>query len=171
VSDTYLCRTCGEEHPGPPLVYGPDAPDPYLALSPDDRRQHAELSPELCVIRREGETHFFVRGRLEIPLRGRDETFAWLVWVSLSEASFTRMSEVWEQAGRESEPPYFGWLCTSLPGYAPPTLHLKTHVHTRPVGERPLIELEPTEHPLAVEQREGIPWERVLEIAGSVLHP
>src|SRR5262249_21748671 len=29
----------------------------------------------------------------------------------------------------------------------PTLLNLKTNVHTRPVGERPLIELEPTDHP------------------------
>jgi len=43
-------------------------------------------------------------------------------------------------------------------------------VHTHPVGVRPEIELEPTEHPLAVEQREGITWERVDEIAAIMLH-
>ena len=53
----------------------------------------------------------------------------------------------------------------------PATLHLKTHVHTRAVGQRPLIELEATEHPLAVEQRNGITMERVREIAAALLHP
>jgi hypothetical protein len=43
-------------------------------------------------------------------------------------------------------------------------------VHTRPVGERPFVELEPTEHPLAVEQRTGITLDRVREIAATVLH-
>src|SRR5579862_5479566 len=40
----------------------------------------------------------------------------------------------------------------------------------REVGRRPRIELEPTDHPLAVEQRNGITWERVQQIAGLVLH-
>lgn len=71
--------------------------------------------------------------------------------------------------GRESEPPFFGWLSTALPLY-PETLHLKTHVHTRLVGQRPFIELEPTDHPLAVEQRDGITMERVREIAEALLH-
>ena len=58
------------------------------------------------------------------------------------------------------EEPYFGWLSTSIPGY-PDTLNLKTHVHTRAIGIRPFIELEPTNHPLAIEQREGITLQRV----------
>ena len=33
---------------------------------------------------------------------------------------------------------------------------------------RPLIEVEPSEHPLAVEQRQGISVERVAEIAATL---
>jgi hypothetical protein len=91
--------------------------------------------------------------------------------VSLSRDSFTRAQSLWSTAGREREEPYFGWLSTELPLYQPPTLMLKTHVHTQPVGERPLIELEPTDHPLAVEQRAGITLARVQEIAETLLHP
>ena len=80
------------------------------------------------------------------------------------------MSELWEIEGRESEPPYFGWLSTSLPCYEAETFLLKTRVHTRPVGRRPFIELEPTEHSLAIEQRNGITLKRVQEIAECVLH-
>ncbi|MFD8978482.1 DUF2199 domain-containing protein [Streptomyces sp. NPDC059564] len=53
----------------------------------------------------------------------------------------------------------------------PTTINLKTHVHTRPVGQRPLVELEPTDHPLALEQRTGIALDRVRRIAETVLHP
>jgi hypothetical protein len=77
--------------------------------------------------------------------------------------------QLWETPGRETEPPYFGWLSTLLPGY-PDTVQLKTNVHTRAVGRRPFIELEATDHPLAVEQREGITWDRVVEISEIVLH-
>ncbi|MGV9567688.1 DUF2199 domain-containing protein [Streptomyces sp. NPDC003480] len=58
--------------------------------------------------------------------------------------------------GSETEKPYFGWLTTDLSVYSTTTLNLKTHVPTRPVGERPRVELEPTDHPLAVEQHTGI---------------
>lgn len=51
------------------------------------------------------------------------------------------------------------------------TLNLKTEVHTDEVGARPHVILEPTDHPLAVEQRTGITVERVQKIAELVLHP
>ena len=91
------------------------------------------------------------------------------VSVSLSEASFKRALAAWEQPGRESKPPYFGWLSSELPGY-PSTLNLKTLVHTHPPGERPTVELEPTDHPLAREQRTGISLARVREIGEAVVH-
>lgn len=165
----FTCRTCGEQHPEPPRVWGADAPAPYYGLSASDR-QRAELTSEVCILDVSGRKHHFVRGRLEIPVFGEKEPFAWLVWASLSEASFQRTVELWDTEGREAEPPMFGWLSDHLP-YSVPTLNLKTRVHTRPVGLRPFVELEPTEHPLAVEQQEGIRRERVLEIAEFFMHP
>jgi hypothetical protein len=44
-------------------------------------------------------------------------------------------------------------------------------VHLRDHGIRPYIELEVTEHPLAVEQRSGITMQRVAEIYGLMAHP
>jgi hypothetical protein len=98
-----------------------------------------------------------------------DDSFAWEVWVSLSRDSFGRMMDDWEKPGRESGPSYFGWLSNAISGY-PSTINLKTHVHTRPIGRSPAIELEPTDHPLAVEQRTGITAARVREIAELARH-
>lgn len=162
----YTCKSCGQFHSDLPLSYGAAAPVYWESISPKERRKRGELSSDQCVI---DDQHFFVLGRLEIPIIGQPEPFCWLVWVSLSEKSFVRMSELWNIEGREREPPYFGWLSTALPCY-PDTINLKTYVHTRPVGSRPYVELEPTEHLLAVEQRNGITMARVQEIAECILH-
>jgi hypothetical protein len=115
--------------------------------------------------------HFFVRARIVLPVVDADEDFEWGVWVSLSEANFSRALQLWTDPRRMDEPPYFGWLSTELPGYEPTTLNLKTNLHTQPVGVRATVELEPTDHPLAVEQRTGITLARVQDIAERVLHP
>jgi hypothetical protein len=99
-----------------------------------------------------------------------DQDFEWGVWVSVSEPNFKRISEIWEDEGREEEPAIFGWLSSMLPIYTPTTLGLKTMLHTQPVGLRPLIDLEPTDHPLATEQRAGIDLRHVQEIAEHVRH-
>ena len=56
----------------------------------------------------------------------------------------------------------FGWFSNSLPGY-PETLSLKCMLHARPGGLRPLIELEATDHPLSVAQRQGIPFQQAAD--------
>jgi hypothetical protein len=153
-------------HEGPALCFGPWAPVLYETIPGEQRAARAELTDDVCAIDNE---HFFIRGNLNLPIIGNSEHFSWLVWVSLSRQNMQRMLETWGRPGREAVPPYFGWLSTSLPGY-PDTVNLKTNVHTCPVGIRPLIELEPTDHPLAREQREGITWERVLEINSLAEH-
>jgi hypothetical protein len=165
--DSYVCRHCGERHYGLPMSYGTDAPAYWERSLAGD--ESSMLGQEQCIIKEE---HFFVRGRLVIPVT--DATpgteFDWGVWVSLSRGNFTRALSLWTTPGREREQPYFGWMSTELPLYQPSTLSLKTHVHTQVVGQRPLIELEPTDHPLAVEQRAGITLARVQEIAETLLH-
>jgi hypothetical protein len=162
----FLCRTCGEHHDELPLHYGFHAPASWYGVPEAERGRRCILSSDQCVI---DDEFLFLVGNLELPVVGTEELFSWDVWVSISAVNFVRTCELWERPERVSEPPYFGWLHSSVPGY-PETLSLKTLVHTRPVGIRPRIELEPTGHPLAVEQREGITWGRVQEIAEIALH-
>ncbi len=161
----YHCHRCGQHHGDLPLHYGFHAPAYWYGVPEDERSRRCLLSSNQCVI---DEEHFFIVGNLELPIIGSEDRFSWDLWVSLSADNFARAFKLWVQPGRESEPPYFGWLSSSVPGY-PETLSLKTMIHTRPVGVRPLIELEPTDHPLAVEQRDGITWERVQQIAETIL--
>lgn len=61
-----------------------------------------------------------------------------------------------------------GWLNVRLP--YPDTFNMKTNLHLRDDGQDPLVELEPTDHPLAVEQRNGITVDRVAEIYAREMH-
>jgi hypothetical protein len=112
---------------------------------------------------------FFVRGCLEIPIIGETAPLIWGVWVSLHKENFDRERKLARNPIRTQEPPYFGWLCSRIQMY-PDTLLLKTHAHMREVGTRPFIELEPTDHPLALEQRNGVTRARVREIAELFEH-
>jgi hypothetical protein len=161
----YTCQTCGERHDDVLLAFAVEAPIHWsadVAATPG-----SVLEDEICII--DGE-HHFVRALIDIPVTGTADVFTWNVWVSLSTDNFRRMVDNWERPGRESEPAYFGWLSNDLPGYSQSTVNLKTHLHTQPLGQRPCIELEPTDHPLAVEQRNGISVERVRELAELALH-
>ena len=161
----FTCATCGRVHDGLPC-YGADRPDPYWEVPEDKREQDVFLTADSCVI---ADRFFFVRGCIEVPVIGTDGHLEWGVWVSLKEDSFFVWQDNYNTPNRTHIGPFFGWLCTSLPVY-PQTLHMKTMVHLRDNGIRPYVDLEPTAHPLAVEQRNGITMARVQEIVDLVEH-
>ncbi len=154
----FTCTSCGEAHEGAPS-FAYDAPVYYGRDDPD-----AELNSDFCVIK---DQHFFVRTVLEIPIHDYPEPFTWGVWVSLSRESFGHYMTIFEDEDRSAE--YFGWFSNCLP-YYPDTLNLKAAVHTRPAGLRPWLELEATDHPLAIDYRDGIAWDRAVEIARIAMH-
>jgi hypothetical protein len=160
----WTCQCCGKQFNTLPLDFACKAPDHWFDIPEAERDNRTKLDSDLCAI---DETYFFVRGCLELPVIDTDELFVWGVWVSVSKPSLDRIFEFWNGQAAENEPPLFGWLCNHLRPY-PSTMLLKTNVHLRS-GIRPLIKLEPTDHPLAVEQRQGITLGRVEELATILL--
>jgi hypothetical protein len=160
----WTCALCKAQHSSLPLCFGADAP--WRALAPeaefDDR---VELTADQCVV---DEQHFFVRGHVELPIIDSTDTFAWSVWCSLSEKSFRHMTARWEDPERDGDG-YFGWLSSPIPVY-PSTIHLKTNVRIRPIGLVPLIEIQDCEHPLFIDQRDGVTLARVHEFVHALTH-
>ncbi len=163
----WRCEVCGVVHSDSVAALGADAPQYWYDLPPTERSRRAELSSDQCLI---DDQHFFVLGRLLLPVINEEEAFELLVWVSLSPQNFRRMSELWTTPGREGEPAYFGWFSSRLPGL-PETMNLKCHVHTMPVGERPSVELEPSAHPLALAQRDGLTRPQLQSLIALLMHP
>jgi hypothetical protein len=161
----FKCATCGQWHDGMPS-FATEAPVYYYSIPKDERVARCHLTSDTCTV---DDEFFFIRGCVEIPVTGADEPFVWGVWVSLSKASFTEYLANWDTLERSGLGPYFGWLSVSFPVY-PFADSLKTSVYPRNNGIRPLIELDETEHPLAVEQRTGISVERVAEIYAAYQH-
>ena len=153
------CNHCGETHDGIPAFHA-DRPAPYWEVPEDRRESDVFLTSDSCVI---ADRFFFIHGCLDVPIHDSDELLTWGVWVSLKEENFFLWQDHYDVTERRHIGPFFGWLCTHLPVY-PDTLHLKTSVHLRNDGVRPFIELEVTDHPLSIDQHEGITLERALEI-------
>ena len=157
---TWTCKCCGRQQTGLPLDFAVPAPDPWFNAPEGERDpRHNRLDADLCVIESK---EFYIRGCLQIPLIEHAAPFVWGVWVSVSQANFERVLALWD-ADASGQEPMFGWLSNNISTY-PPTFGLKTNVHLRGGGLRPSIELEPTDHPLAREQRQGISLKRVEEI-------
>ena len=161
----WTCHCCGKQFNSLPLDFGYDVPDYVLGIPGRERKRRAKLDSDFCVI---DKTDFFVRGCIEIPILERDDCFAYGVWVSASKVSFERIQKLWGASVITDEPSKFGWLSNNIRGY-PSTLNLKTRLHLRGDRRRPYIELEPTDHPLAVEQRQGISLGRVEQIVTRLL--
>ena len=161
----FKCACCDEIVAGIP-TFGWDYPISYLDIPKEKREEDVFLTEDLCVIE---DQYFFVRGCLEIPVLEYDNPFIWGVWVSLSEKNFMEFQDLLKEKNRSHFGPYFGWLNAFINIY-PETQNLKTKVHVRNDGIRPYIELEPTDHPLAIEQRNGISIERVAEIYANRVH-
>lgn len=119
------------------------------------------LTEDFCVL--EG-THYFVRCVLLPPIRGAEAArFGYGVWSTVSPTNFQICLDHFEAGERSHLEPWFGWFSSHLKGYPDP-LNLKCRLHPQDGRNRPLVELEPTDHPLAVEQREGITFDRLLEL-------
>jgi hypothetical protein len=162
----YDCAACGKHHHELPLDFAFDSPLYYQEIAADEREGRCFLNEDLCVI---DDKDYFIRGCLEIPILDVPARFTWGIWTSLSKKSYDRVLELWDSEEQLHEPPYFGWLSSAIPGY-PETHSLKTHVHSRRKEMRPYVELERTDHPLAIEQHKGITLNRAVAIAETLMH-
>jgi hypothetical protein len=107
----------------------------------------------------------FILANIELPVKHLlGAQFVWTCWISLSDGSYQRMRRLWNRPGRERQEAAFGYVSSALPTYEPSTVALKSRIHTRAAGLRPSVELEPTEHPLAAEQRDGIGQDRIAAV-------
>jgi hypothetical protein len=165
VQSGFVCGVCGERHELP-LSYSVKAPMAAAAVPMEELEQRIAFTPDQCVI--DGRD-FYLRGRILVPVIGLEEPFVWGVWAEVSPKNFVRTNELWTTEGRENEAAFPGWLNTQLPVFGD-TFNLEVMVQTQVVGKRPHFTVVEEEHPLAVEQRDGITLRRVEEIAEKMLH-
>ena len=161
---SYLCSCCGQTHEGlPDLAF--DRPAYAHDVPEEERAERVWLDDDLCVI---DEEYYFIRGLIEIPVHGQDETFGIGAWVSQKPENFHTYVEHFDSA---EIGPFFGWLSNEFAFGGEPTLNLKTRAHFRGGVLRPSIELEATDHPLAVAQREGISLDEAWMLIHRYLGP
>ncbi len=166
VSGGYVCRICGERHILP-LSYSVKVPMAARAVPVDELEARVVITPDQCVI---DNKEFFLRGRIPVPVHGLEEPFIWGVWAEVGPKDFLRTTQLWNVLGREAEPAFPGYLNSEIPLYGD-TINLEVNVQTQVVGRRPHFLVSRADHPLAIEQREGISLKRVEEIAERMQHP
>lgn len=160
---SFQCTTCGETHDGlPDLTFL--SPDLYHALSRAERAGRAWITTDLCRV----DDHHFIRCTLDIPIVGHKECLCFGLWLSASEKNFERYRELFD----DDDPPrerYVGYISNEIPGYRG-TRGLVGAATLQPHNRRPTVELEPTDHPFAVAQREGVTLDEAVRLCGPWLH-
>lgn len=158
---SYRCSCCGKLCEGGPS-FASDEPVQAFAVPEEEKAKRVRLNSDLCVL---DDEHYFIRATLDVPIIGSDDTFLWGVWVSQSKENFDRYVKTFDedQSGDGS----FGWLTVTMRGYTKKgeaMVILPTNVHWG--AERPEVRIhDDQDHPLAVDQREGISWDRAVELA------
>jgi hypothetical protein len=155
------CGVCGKHHSTLPLSYSVKAPRTASLIPVNELEQRVVITPDQCVI--DGR-EFYLRGRIVIPILEYSEPFIWGVWAEVSPKKFIQTIDLWKQEGRETEPPFSGWLDSEISLFGN-TINLEVAVQTQKVGRRPHFTVVDSGHPLAVEQRDGITMFRAKQIA------
>jgi hypothetical protein len=160
----WQCAGCDVVHEGL-LDLAAFAPDPWPGEA--RREPNAELrldgdflSEDFCVM---GGRYFFVRGVLEIPVHGFAEKFGFGGWSTLSRDNFDKYLAGFDDGAFAEWGPWSGWLCNQLADYIgaqPEALW----VYPQRQRQRPTLRIQNPDHPLAIDQEEGITPERLLEI-------
>ena len=144
----YYCSSCGEYHSNIPMNYGFDAPLYYYLIPEEERATRCELTKSQCII---DEKYFFIRGHVQLKVENNPNSFHWSIWASISESDFNNVCENWDDENRILQPAYTGELANDLEPY-PVTRGLMVNIITRPVGMIPIFQLQPSDHPLYLEQ-------------------
>lgn len=155
---SYRCLVCGELHDGLPDI-SLDRPDYWWGVPEEERDSRVVfVGSDACII---DDEDFFIRGVIEIPIHDYPERFGFGVWVSQKRENFYTYLDNFNSS---EIGPFFGWLSTNITYFKEDSLSLKTMAHFRGENLRPSIELDATEHPLAIAQRDGITLDKAWEI-------
>jgi hypothetical protein len=160
---TFICKCCGAEHDGLPDVSF-DRPLYAAQVPENERASRLQLNSDLCIV---DDEHYFIRGIVEIPVHDHSDYFGIGVWVSLKPENFKIYLENFDSP---EIGPFFGWLSNDFEFEGERTLNLATMAHFRGDGLRPRIELDTTDHPMAVAQREGISLDQAWVIVHNASH-
>lgn len=154
----FECSTCGKTHDGLPDVAF-RWPDPYFGVPKAERTSRVTGDSNICVIDSDA---FYIRGVILIPIADTSEHLGLGVWVSQKRENFITYIENYDTADIG---PFFGWLSNSISFYEQDTWAMPTMAHFQGNNQRPLIEPEPSDHPLYIDYSKGISLERAWSIA------
>ena len=160
---TFVCKTCGRSHEGGPRDIGFIRPAEYFTVPEAEHKSRCKITDDWCIIDNE---RFFIRCIALVPLLDADDCFAWGLWAEIAQNDFQAYMDLYHADG-SMVPAFPGRLSGEHRGYE----GLDGHAVSIQLGSaphRPEMKLEPSDHLLYREQRDGITLHRVAEILHAV---
>jgi hypothetical protein len=140
-----------------------DQPGYISLITEEEREARVKIDADLCPV--DGEP-FFICAVLLITIREADGHLGFGVWVSQKRENFETYLDNYDSS---EIGPYFGWHSNEFNYGGVPTTNLKTMAHFQGNGQRPLLELDESDHPLHLAQRDGISMDKAWEIKHEYL--
>lgn len=154
-----LCAKCGQDHPLEEMELTFKRPADAARMSPGERREHLQESSDLCIIRGE---RFFIRAVLPLPVKSRADPYRIGLWVEVAQSDFERVYELWDSEEQRSEPPIPAVVANDIP-ITPGALGHAAELRLVGPSFRPDVLLQPSSHPIYIEQRSEIDVHRIAE--------
>ncbi|RJG16060.1 DUF2199 domain-containing protein [Paenibacillus thiaminolyticus] len=136
------------------------APFYVTEIEPWEREERCRFMGGEIVM--DGRYHY-VRGSLSVPYGNGRGHIRWEVWVEIRPDNAAGSSKFERGAHPIGNAPLEGRLSSAIPGY-PDTLTLAVSVHCQGRGSLPEVRIHDMEHLLGREQREGVTFQRWLEL-------
>ncbi len=154
-----ICECCGQDHPLEELELTFRRPDAVVSLSKEEREESVHENDDLCVI---GDTRFFIRALLPLPIEGREIPYNIGIWVEADQSTFERVYELWSDSEQENEPPFSVRIANNIPTLSSTSGLVSTLQLTGPTT-RPIVLVQQSQHQLYSEQSKGITAHRAHE--------
>lgn len=160
--ESFVCGVCGQAHEGLSHDFGWKLPDELWLLPEDVRQEKLDWSPDASY----HEGRWFVRGVLYVPINDTGRQWGWGIWAEIDDKVMGVVYHNFTEDASDA-PLQTGTIANKIPGFED-SVGQQINLRFRTADLRPLFFFpEDSQHPLAIEQREGVSLERYHEILES----
>lgn len=146
------CSSCGQIHALDEMELTFARPEPIDQIPETERAGRIKQNKDLASI---GDDRFFVRAVLPLPVHDRNVPYNLGVWAEVTEETFFRVLDLWDDPEQDKEPAFSATLQNRLP-HLPETCDLPVTLHLTGPKTRPRLVVPPSDHPLHQQQCQGV---------------
>ncbi|WP_417357994.1 DUF2199 domain-containing protein [Gallaecimonas pentaromativorans] len=153
------CPCCDKMVPANDMELTYRKPDPIASMDADEIEERCKYSSDYYVC---DDEYFYIRAILPLPVKDSGREYCLGVWVQVSEKSFNKIWDLWDDPEQDKAPPFKGGLANNV--------HLNSEsinseIELQLIGptSRPRVSLVDTKSTIYMEQQCGITVHRASE--------